>query len=429
MNAPLEFHDPDHGYRYRNLSAESNSDELLILLAFSGGGGRASALSYGVLRQLRDTEIEVSGERVRMLDEVDVISAVSGGSFTAAYYAAHGDAIFDSYEDVFLRRNFQGKIVRSALSPLQWPRLLSPWFSLTDRASEIYDAHLFHGMTYEDLVERGEKPFLIINATDITLGKPFQFTQDQFDFLHSDLSSVALARAVTASSAVPFLLDTIVLRNHEDRPDFTVPAWVEEGLALREYSSDNYQQARQMAVYADPETSPYVQLVDGGISDNLGVRSLLNPPHGAVNDMSVASMVDTDRVKRVAIIIVNAANQPDSMWPLHPTPPSKLGVLNAAISGLISSNTYAVSRMLRERLATVHEERGLEVSLIEVGFDSIEDEETRSFFRNVATSLALSSETYHRLIVEGARLLVQSPEYQRLVRELNGTIQPADTEE
>ena len=75
------------------------SDDLTIGLAFSGGGTRASALSYGVLEALRDDTIQVGGTERRVLDEVDVISSVSGGSFTAAYFGLFGDRIFEDFEE------------------------------------------------------------------------------------------------------------------------------------------------------------------------------------------------------------------------------------------------------------------------------------------------------------------------------------------
>ena len=76
-----------------------------ILLAFSGGGTRAAAMSYGVMQELRDTLIDVDGKSVRVLDEVDAISSVSGGSFTAAYYGLYRDRLFTDYESEFLRQS------------------------------------------------------------------------------------------------------------------------------------------------------------------------------------------------------------------------------------------------------------------------------------------------------------------------------------
>ena len=94
-NPPLAKYDPSAGYRFDLLEQGSNSDELFVILAFSGGGTRAAALSYGVLEALRDTKIQWHNRKASLLDEVDVISSISGGSFPAAYYALYGSRTFD----------------------------------------------------------------------------------------------------------------------------------------------------------------------------------------------------------------------------------------------------------------------------------------------------------------------------------------------
>ena len=70
-NARLTHSEVDGGYRFRNLTHPGNSDSLQVFLAFSGGGTRAAALSYGVLEALAHTEIVWEGERRRLLDEVE----------------------------------------------------------------------------------------------------------------------------------------------------------------------------------------------------------------------------------------------------------------------------------------------------------------------------------------------------------------------
>jgi NTE family protein len=82
VNPPIAQADPATGYRFETRLAKEKDKANLVVLAFSGGGTRAAAFSYGVLEFLRDTEIVgPKGDRVRLLDEVDVITGVSGGIF------------------------------------------------------------------------------------------------------------------------------------------------------------------------------------------------------------------------------------------------------------------------------------------------------------------------------------------------------------
>ena len=45
-----------------------------------------------------------------------------------------------------------------------------------------------------------QRPFIVLNATDIVEGAQFSFTQNHFERLCSDLDGVHVARGVTASS-------------------------------------------------------------------------------------------------------------------------------------------------------------------------------------------------------------------------------------
>src|SRR5213593_3610713 len=69
-NARLAHWNPDYGYRPRRTYAERPMGDVLLVLAFSGGGTRAAALSYGVLEELRDTRFAVDASERRLLDEV-----------------------------------------------------------------------------------------------------------------------------------------------------------------------------------------------------------------------------------------------------------------------------------------------------------------------------------------------------------------------
>jgi len=186
------------GYRFGEVARPGQSDDLLVILAISGGGTRAAALGYGVLEELRRTEVSVNGAKRRLIDEVDVISAVSGGTFPATYYALRGEKTFEEFETKVLSRNFETELVQRILTPTNLFRLPSGTFGKSDLFAELYDETVFDHATFADL-KRANGPLVIINGTDITSGARFSFTQDQFDAICGDLSKVTLGRAIATS--------------------------------------------------------------------------------------------------------------------------------------------------------------------------------------------------------------------------------------
>ena len=178
VNPPISEVDQSTGYRYSTRLAHSKDPQNLVVLAFSGGGMRAAAFSYGVLEALRPIVlVGPKGGSIRMLDEIDVITGVSGGSFTALAYGLYGERLFDLYETSFLKRDVQGDLIRRVLSPASW----GDW-GRSETAAKYYDEILFHGATYADL-DRGNGPWIVASATDITNGARVAFHQSMFDVL------------------------------------------------------------------------------------------------------------------------------------------------------------------------------------------------------------------------------------------------------
>ena len=81
------------------------------------------------MEELAAIDIEWEGRRRRLLDEVDFISAVSGGSVKAAYYAyyaydaLYGDQLFADFTQRFLHRDVEAEFTRRLFNPAHWPRL------------------------------------------------------------------------------------------------------------------------------------------------------------------------------------------------------------------------------------------------------------------------------------------------------------------
>ena len=178
INPPITQFSPDTGYTFQTRQKHFKSQENLVMLAFSGGGTRAAAFSYGVLEFLRRTEVVgPKGNKVRLLDAVDMITGVSGGSFTALAYGLYGDKLFDEYERRFLKRDVQGELIARAMNPANWGELSSTGWGRSELAAQLYDEILFDGATFGDL-DRGDGPFIVASATDISTGGRMPFNQN-----------------------------------------------------------------------------------------------------------------------------------------------------------------------------------------------------------------------------------------------------------
>lgn len=246
--------------------------DRLVLLALSGGGSRAAYFSAKVMQQL---------DSLGILEQVDLISSVSGGSMTAAYYCFSAD---EKPEDTIsgrtwkdkknndleikklLRKNYIARWLGSWLLP---NNVFKYWFTGYTRtdimaqtlADNLYDRRYFAKRPYFDLRFsecNNERPRLVINATLATNGQngePFTFTYEDFRYkLNSDIKSYHVSRAVMASATFPGAFQYNVMKNYysEDTD-----------------SSDTTKEKKEK------KKARYVHLYDGGIHDNLGFDSVI----------------------------------------------------------------------------------------------------------------------------------------------------------
>ena len=176
----------------------------------------------GVSQEYRDQRRQ--GQDQRLLDHVNLITGVSGGSFTALAYGLYGEKLFDDYETRFLKRDVQGEILSRTVNPFNWPKLGSTGYGRSELASQLYDEILFNGATFGDLA-RAQGPMILASATDLSTGARFVFSQGYFDVICSDLGAVHLSRAAAASSAVPVVLSPITLNNYGGTCNMGLPEW------------------------------------------------------------------------------------------------------------------------------------------------------------------------------------------------------------
>lgn len=415
-------------YTVANHSKKHAPGDILFLLAFSGGGTRAAALSYGVMEELRDTHYQLNGKEVRLLDDVDRISSVSGGSFTSAYYGLFGDKIFEDFKDEFLYKDVQGDLSSQILNIVRLVGSLFSTKSRTEVAIDYYDKHIFKGKTFADIQAAGG-PLILINSTDLNSQSQFIFLQGQFDFLCSDLSQLKVARAVAASSAVPIIFPPILLERH-DNCHFEKPEWLAAAEKKAEESDDNRlsKSASALNFYLDENNPPYVTLLDGGITDNLGLRTILKTVSlaGGAKKTSQNLFNGRELPRHIVVVVVDASTSSETEIGKTTAMPSIGDTLSTVTDiQLHLYNTETNSLFKREVTqwagALSTKEHPVTPYFIHLDVTDIQKKEDRLFFHQVPTSFSIEKYQADKLIELAKGMLRQEPEYQKLLDEIDAS--------
>ncbi|HDR4482910.1 TPA: patatin-like phospholipase family protein [Bacillus cereus] len=297
-------------------------------LALSGGGFRASFYHIGVLARLAD---------LGLLRSVEIISTVSGGSIIGALYYLHLKKLLEEKRDVEIKDEDYQKIVakievdflkaiqknlrlRTFLNPIKNIKMILPNYSRSDHIGELYDKFLYRKVldanntqpikmkeliikpccesnSFHPLIDNKNRsakvPILLINATILNNGHNWCFSasdmgetqidqfRKQFDknfrlkkitsyediYKHEDFE---LGLAVAASACVPGIFAPLAI-------------------------SDLYDEKVRL------------QLVDGGVHDNQGIRGLLdkrlNCTHFILSDASAQLKDEREPTVQISNVI------------------------------------------------------------------------------------------------------------------------------
>lgn len=292
---------------------------IIVAAAMSGGGHRAANFGAGVLQALE--KLEVNGNS-NVLKEIDYFSTVSGGGFATGSYLTtffdhlsveNGQSLEEKIDSFSYSQYLNGKppenwsqkklekFCRSSCKPYQRPVCVrrnlergyhnavfsglwtpSIWFSGADRGDNLekkIDQRLL-GSCWRETAKNRQKslvlgdffkplgteapilPYWVTNATVFENGAIFPFTPDIlkryciFGYRHN-LKPQELPGAPDGCNA-----------NHYQFPmAFGVKASASFPAAVP---------ASTLESSFDTSANPYLHLIDGGVSDNIGVLTAIN---------------------------------------------------------------------------------------------------------------------------------------------------------
>jgi NTE family protein len=264
------------------------------------------------------------------------------------------------------------------------------------------------------------------------------------------LNAVPLSRAAAASSAVPVVLSTVTINNYGGTCNYSLPPWI---AAFTDSANPPRPAARALreladtAAYSDSVHHPFIHLVDGGVSDNVGMRGVIDALNflEALHDAGLPSPLD--HVHRIVIFIVNSLSARPTNWDESEKGPGTVEVLLKATGVPIDHYSYEAVELLKDIAARWEKDRRIrdlagcstntdskvcaavrppeaEVYAIDVSFAALPDKAERDYLNQQPTSFVLPAEAVDRLRAAAGTIIKASPEVQRLLKDTGAKIVP-----
>jgi NTE family protein len=229
---------------------------------------------------------------------------------------------------------------------------------------------------------------------------------------------------------VPLLLSPVTVRNFAG----SCPAPAANDGVKDDYRARLYSEQAQS--YLDARNRPYIHLVDGGLSDNLGVRRLLDSAlaGGGLRHTLKKSGIQPGSVRKLVLISVNSERDPSSNIDMSDRIPGMAEVLDTLLFGTGARATKETQEFLaditRQWKAELAQRQGgskdvfvqdAQVHVIQVNLRDAPDPLRRRELLQVPTAFSISKKDVNQLIDAGGTILRESPEFQALMRSLSGT--------
>jgi hypothetical protein len=287
---------------------------------------------------------------------------------------------------------------------------------------------------------------LIINATNLYQGARFEFTDPQFRYLGSDISSYPVSRAVAASSAFPFLLSPISLVNYAKPPGYEISEKDQDALEDYWINKRTYYTVYNDYLYAGPDghtNHPYIHLMDGGLADNIGLRAIYDLYVRA----DIRSKINKGNIKRFMAIVVNSKADNPAKIDKKESPPGLMTVGFKTATLSLDNYSFETVEMFKELAAQRIQDQAalkacqqiinqsysdkfeipplaggqLKLYLADLTFDNIPPASPapgikgRDYYNELPTTFYLPGDQVDNLITVGGWLLKENPDFKRFL--------------
>jgi len=241
---------------------------------------------------------------------------------------------------------------------------------------------------------------------------------------------------------VPVVLSPITINNYGGSCGYQPPAWLAAFAELPEPprpAARALNRVRELEELDNGIEDPYFHLVDGGISDNLGLRSVLDvlETYEALHEAGLPTPLDN--IRSIIVFVVNSLSTPSTKWNESESPPGSIDVLIKSAGVPIDRYSGEMVEQLRDidaRWNTLRQIRGslaftkdkspamtgivnapnADIYVVDVSFKALQDKSERDYLNQLPTSFVLPHEAVDRLRAAAGSLVLNSPDLQQALR-------------
>jgi NTE family protein len=242
---------------------------------------------------------------------------------------------------------------------------------------------------------------------------------------------------------VPVVLSPITIDNYGGTCDYRFPAWARLFLDMPDPPRPavrSIKHLEELRAYADRSKRPYLHLVDGAISDNIGARGVLDILLTFASAHASGVPTPFDHLREVFVFVVNSLAIPPNDWSLHENPPGTVDLLLKAAGAPIerySDDTVETLKDMQAGWQTLRTVRkaikvdaasnpqldfvlrapDIDIHVIDVSFAVLKDPAEREYLHRLPTSFVLPDEAVDRLRAAARTAILESPAIQALQKQ------------
>jgi NTE family protein len=210
------------------------------------------------------------------------------------------------------------------------------------------------------------------------------------------------------------MFNPIVLKNHTgcgDQALLDLDSEKEEKNYVTQATVDG------LKSYANKEEREYIHLVDGGITDNLGLLALYDIVN--VSDERYVNKIHSSLKPHLIAISIDASTTPDSSMDSSPKEPGLAETINFMTDVQVHRLNEVAKTLFRYDMHNLEETGEVATYFIDINLSNIDDPERKRYLNNIPTDLELEPEQVNALIEEGVRQVRENPELARFLRNTN----------